>query len=73
MKKFQSLKTGGSAPTPPVMPVPGLEMRVIDPRRLGQALKRFCTGKLVELSDLNVLPGRHAQISVMSFSAARNF
>ena len=33
------------------MAAPGLEMRTIDPRKLGQALKRFCSGKLVELSE----------------------
>jgi hypothetical protein len=36
------------------MVVPGLEMRTIDPRKLGQALKRFCSGKLVELSETEI-------------------
>ena len=71
MKTFQSLMTGRPGPTPPA--APDQEMRIIDPRKLGQALRRFCSGKLVELSDLNVLPRHHAQISAMSLSAARNF
>jgi hypothetical protein len=48
------------------MAAPGLEMRTIDPRKLAQALKRFCSGKLVELSEAQlplsrpVMPGRPA-------------
>jgi hypothetical protein len=50
------------------MGAPGLEMRTIDPRKLGQALKRFCSGKLIELREgqltlpAAVLPGRPAWV-----------
>lgn len=58
MKMLPSSRPARTGPTPPVMPAPGLEMRTIDPRKLGQALKRFCSGKLVELSEGELtLPG----------------
>lgn len=63
MKMLPSLRPARTGPTPPVLVAPGLEMRTIDPRKLGQALKRFCSGKLVELRDAElpltgpVMPG----------------
>jgi hypothetical protein len=63
MKMLPSLRPARQGPTPPVLAAPGLEMRTIDPGKLGQALKRFCTGKLIELREAQlplatpVLPG----------------
>jgi hypothetical protein len=66
MKMLPSSRPARTGPTPPVLAAPDLEMRTIDPRKLGQALKRFCSGKLVELSQAELplsgpgMPGRPA-------------
>lgn len=66
MKMLPSSRPARTGPTPPVLAAPGLEMRTIDPRKIGQALKRFCSGKLVELSQAELplsgpaMPGRPA-------------
>ena len=54
MKMLPSFAPARSGPTPPAMVVPGLEMRTIDPRKLGQALKRLCQGKLVAISEVEL-------------------
>ncbi len=68
MTKLPSPRPARQGPPPPVMGAPGLEMRTIDPRKLAQALKRFCSGKLVELREGElalppaVMPGRPAWV-----------